>query len=132
MRHCYKIIIILSAFLGGCGPNPLHTEAQSVVVSLNPPPRVCRYLDQVTGFQLVAGEYYISKRRFRAGALNDLKNRAASLYGNYVQLILHRSGKTDDINREDQPLNAPLPFAYMMDYGNVYVCPVSVKFCGSL
>jgi len=122
MRHCYLAGILLTLILVSCAPIQLHMEARNVVVSLNSPRPSCRYLGQVTGFQETLTDLNISERRFQNGAMNDMKNRAASLCGNYVQLILRRTGKMDSLTGEDGLLNVPLPPSYIKYFGNVYAC----------
>lgn len=128
MRHCYPAVILLSLSLVGCAPIRLHMEARNVVVSLNPPRPSCRYLGQVVGFQETLTDSSVTERRFQNGAVNDMKNKAASLCGNYIQLILRRSGKSDSITGEDGLLNFPSPQRYIKYFGNVYVCPVCSSF----
>jgi hypothetical protein len=79
--------------IAGCAPVVLTPEAQRVVLSPNPPPAGCHYVGSVTGNQ---GNFFTgaftSNANLETGAMNNVKNQAASLGANYVQMVTNRAG----------------------------------------
>ena len=80
--------------LAGCAANPLNPQAQKVRL-VTADPKDCEYLGEVTGNQ---GNFFTggwtSNANLETGARNDLKNQAAQMGGNTVQLLTTRAGQT--------------------------------------
>lgn len=83
--------------LAGCAAiQPVSPQVNSgVIASTNPPPKNCKFVTQVLGSQ---GNFFTggwtSNANLEEGAMNDLKNKAFSAHGNYVQLVTNRAGVT--------------------------------------
>ena len=79
--------------LAGCAATPLAHDAAPIRLTNAEPGRECRYLGEVTGSQ---GDWwtgpFTSNARLEEGARNDLKNKAAVLGANVVQLVSSQSG----------------------------------------
>src|SRR3990167_10296670 len=93
-----KRFILLSTvtiLIGGCAAIPVNQQASRIIASPNPAPKNCKYLGQVVGNQ---GNFFTggftSNRNLEEGAMNDMKNQAAHLGANYIQLITNRAGIT--------------------------------------
>jgi hypothetical protein len=87
-------IALILALLGGCAANPLSPNAQRVRIVTNEPTG-CDYLGEATGNQgnFFTGDW-TSNANLETGARNDLKNQAAQMGGNTVQLLTTRAGQT--------------------------------------
>ena len=113
-KICLLAGIVLS--VAGCSATTLEPAAQRVLLSPNPPPKGCRYVGGITGNQ---GNFFTggftSNRNMEEGAMNDLKNKAARLGGNYVQMIANRAGVTADQSGSQQ--------TNVVYTGNAYNCP---------
>jgi hypothetical protein len=112
--------------LMACSATELSSQAKLVMVSPNQPPKGCKYLGQVTGNQ---GNFftgaYTSNSNLESGAMNDLKNKANNLGGNYVQLVTNRAGDTG--GGAIGGTGGGFAQTNVTDLGNVYSCPDSVK-----
>ncbi len=104
------------AFLAGCSSMALTPEAQKVVLSPNSPPQGCKYVGSVTGNQgnFVTGSF-TSNSNLEQGAMNDVKNKAAGLGANYVQLMTNRAGVSGGQSGSSQ--------TNVTYTGNAYSCP---------
>ena len=81
--------------LGGCAAIKLNPNANRVIASKNGAPKGCKYLGSVLGTQggaFVGG--WTSNQNLAEGSMNDLKNKAAALNANYVQIETDRAGVT--------------------------------------
>src|SRR6185437_2402057 len=90
-----SVTSLLAVLLSSCASVQLTPNANKVIASPNPAPKSCKYLGQVVGNQ---GNFFTggftSNRNLEEGAMNDLKNQAAKLGANYVQLVTNRAGVT--------------------------------------
>lgn len=97
MKHLVQAIVALPFLLGACASTTTLTDSGSKVVLSDIPPigANCRLLGQVIGKQgdFITGEW-TSNEDLEAGGLNDLKNKAAAMGANYVELLTTRSGGT--------------------------------------
>ena len=89
-----RIFLTITAFiLVGCAANSLRPEAQKVRLLSSDPGPQCKYLGDATGGQgnFLTGQY-TSNAILQAGAINDLKNQAAAMGGNAVQILANSAG----------------------------------------
>ncbi len=111
----------LAFTLAGCAATSLSPQAQRVVLTPNPPPKGCRYVGAITGNQ---GNFFTggftSNRNMEQGAMNDLRNQAANLGGNYVQMLSNRAAVTGGSGGSQQQTN-------VVYTGNAYRCPEGVN-----
>ncbi len=116
--------LILSVAIIGCAAIPVADKAQKVIVvnSQQKVPTGCKYLGQVTGQQ---GNFftgtYTSNANLAAGAMNDLRNKAAEIGGNYVQLLTNQASTTGSGGL----LGGGRQQTGVVDIGNVYRCTES-------
>ena len=118
------LFITLSAFaLSGCASIDLEPSASRVVVSPNQAPKGCKYLGQVTGNQ---GNFFTggftSNKNLETGSMNDLRNQAAKLNGNYVQLLVNRAGVTGSYSSNNGTGGGNSEQTNITNLGNVYQC----------
>ncbi|HYF97435.1 MAG TPA: DUF4156 domain-containing protein [Coxiellaceae bacterium] len=117
-----NLSLAIGLTLCACSSIPLEPQAQHVLVTPNPPSKKCYYLGQVLGNQ---GNFFTggwtSNPNLEAGAMNDMKNKAAKLGANYVQIITSRQGNTGQNNGAYQQTN-------ITDIGNAYKCPTKLVF----
>lgn len=77
--------------VASCAAKPLHSGADRVFVTRQPPPESCRFLGEIRGAQ---GNFwtaeFTSDEALLAGARNELRNRAAALGANYVTIETER------------------------------------------
>jgi len=79
-------VVVVSALSAGCSTEDLSEEGARVVASRNAPPQGCQQLGFVVGHGGgTFGGGFISNDDLIEYAMNDLRNRAAELGGNYVQ-----------------------------------------------
>ncbi len=104
--------------LAACASISANPNAAKVIISPNKPPHACRYVGQVVGNQgnLFTG-IWTSNKNLEQGAMNDLKNKAARLGGNYVQMITNRAGMSSG------SFEGGLAQTNVTETGNVYRCP---------
>jgi hypothetical protein len=109
-------IAVLALTVVGCQSTALSPAAQRVVLSPNPPPHGCKYVSSITGNQ---GNFFTggftSNKNLEQGAMNDLRNQAASQGANYVQLLSNRAGVTGGSSGGSQQTN-------VVYTGNSYKC----------
>lgn len=124
MRKNRFIIIAMAFILGGCASIPLEPHAQRVLASPNPAPKSCKYVGQVVGNQ---GNFFTgawtSNRNLEEGAMNDMKNRAASMGANYIQLVTNRAGITGSVSSFNGQLGGSSEQTNVTNLGNAYRCP---------
>lgn len=127
MRSSYKVISsLLFVMLVGCAAIVVTPQARKVVVSPNRAPKGCQYLDQVVGNQ---GNFFVgaytSNAHLEEGAMNDLRNKASILGGNYVQLISSRAGITGNMggSLDTRSVGGSSQQTNVTNVGNVYYCP---------
>ncbi len=109
--------IAVGLSLAACASISATSNGSKVIISPNKPPHGCRYVGQVTGNQgnLFTG-VWTSNKNLEQGAMNDLKNKAARLGGNYVQMITNRAGSSGSFK-------VGLAQTNVTETGNVYRCP---------
>jgi hypothetical protein len=86
--------LIAITLLASCSATQLRPEAAQVRI-VTEQPKECSYLGEVVGSQgnMVVG-HITSNESLERGALNDMKNKAADLGANVLQLIGNRAGQT--------------------------------------
>lgn len=113
-RTCLIAAAVLA--IAGCSATALSPQAAAVELSPNPAPKGCKYVGNITGNQ---GNFFTgswtSNKNLEQGAVNDVKNQAANLGANYVQLITNRAGVTGAQGGQSQT-NVTMS-------GNAYRCP---------
>ncbi len=97
----FKKIIFSAAVvagLTGCQSDRLSTEAQKVVLAPNPPSANCQFMQSIATDKQASflNRGFSTNSQQEQAAMNDLKNQAANLGGNYVQMTATRSGVSDD------------------------------------
>lgn len=78
-----------------CSAIQVKPGAERILVSKNAAPEGCKFLGLVVGSQ--GGAFsggWTSNKNMSEGAMNDLKNKALALGGNYVQIETDRAGTT--------------------------------------
>lgn len=116
MKKIYTLS--LTALFAGCSIAPINPGAETVRLTNVEPGKECKFLGDVVGNE---GDFLrgalISNANLEIGAKNDLKNKAAAMGGNVVNIITQRAGQsgggTDFGSRQT---NVTLS-------GNVYKCP---------
>lgn len=96
MKYLLQLIFAFPFVLGACSSTPLKPTANKVIVSEIPPiGGNCKLLGQITGHEgnFVSGEW-TSNEELEKGALNDLKNKAADMGANYLEILTTRQGGT--------------------------------------
>jgi hypothetical protein len=87
---------IMSAFgLMGCSAIKLNPNAHRVIATRTPAPKGCKYVGSVVGSQ--GGAFtggWTSNKNLAEGSMNDMKNKAANMGANYVQIEADRAGVT--------------------------------------
>lgn len=111
------LVASATLLLAGCAATQANVPgASKVLLSPNQPPKGCKYLGQVVGNQ---GNFftgaYTSNKNLEEGAMNDMRNKAANMGGNYVQLLSNRAGVTGSGNGGGSQTN-------VVYSGNVYNC----------
>lgn len=116
--------IIASAMVSGCASIELDHSAQRVIASPNPAPKSCKYVGQVTGNQ---GNFFTgawtSNKNLEQGAMNDMKNEAAKLGANYIQLVTNRAGNTGSLSSYNGNISGGMEQTNVTNLGNAYRCP---------
>ncbi|ARG96780.1 DUF4156 domain-containing protein [Legionella micdadei] len=120
-------ISAITLILSGCAAIPTDPQATRVIVSPNPVPKGCKYVGQVVGNQ---GNFFTggftSNRNLEEGAMNDLRNKAAKLGANYVQLVTNRAGVTGStsgsFDRHGGFVSGGSQQTNVTNLGNAYVC----------
>ncbi len=114
----FKKICLIGVALAsvGCQSTHLSRQAQQVILSPNAPSPACQYISSITGNQgnFVSGAV-TSNKNLEQGAMNDLRNKAANLGANYVQMLGNRSGVTGHNGGQRQ--------TNVIYTGNAYKCP---------
>jgi len=91
-------VICVSALVG-CASVELESGAQQVKIVTNEP-QGCEYLGEVTGSQ---GDFFTgaftSNANLETGARHDMKNQAAKLGANTVQMLTNRAGQTGSMGQ---------------------------------
>lgn len=119
-------VSLLAAAVVGCASQALNPQAAHVIVSPNGAPKGCKYAGQVVSNQ---GDFFTgawtSNRNLEEGAMNDMKNQAANLGANYVQLINSRAGNTGSISSYNGDFSGSMQETNVTNIGNAYICKPS-------
>lgn len=116
--------LMLSLGMIGCAATKITETAQQVMVvnSEQKIPAGCKYLGQVTGKQ---GNFftggYTSNANLATGAMNNMRNKAAEMGGNYVQLLTNQASSSGG----GSVLGSGVGETEVVNLGNVYNCPES-------
>lgn len=125
-----KLICIsaLGILISGCASIQVDPQAARIISSPNPAPKGCKYLGQVVGNQ---GNFFTggftSNANLEEGAMNDLRNKAAKLGANYVQLVTNRAGvtgsTTGSFGSNGGFMSGSTEQTNVTNLGNAYKCP---------
>ena len=120
MLRKFSIMSLLVLMMSGCASIAVNPQANHIVSSPNPAPKGCKYLGEVTGNQ---GNFFTggftSNKNLEQGARNDLRNQAAAMGANYVQIVTTRGGNTGSYNQGfGSAEQTNVTYA-----GNAYSCP---------
>lgn len=118
----------LTLLIGGCASIPADPQAARVIASPNAAPKGCKYVGQVVGNQ---GNFFTggftSNRNLEEGAMNDLRNKAARLGANYIQLVTNRAGVTGSTSgafgNNGGFVSGGSEQTNVTNLGNAYICP---------
>ncbi len=108
----------------GCAAMPLTAGAEKVIVTRQPQPKSCKFLGSVVGQQ--GGAFsgpWTSNRNLAQGALNDIRNKALELGGNYVTLESEHAGVTGSGSSYQGTGSYQTRQTDVTKTGNVYICP---------
>ncbi len=109
----------------GCAAMPLTAGAEKVIVTRQPQPKSCKFLGAVIGQQ--GGAFsgpWTSNRNLAQGALNEIRNKALGLGGNYVTLESEHAGVTGSGSSYDGTGSYHTGQTDVTKTGNVYICPL--------
>jgi uncharacterized protein YbjQ (UPF0145 family) len=119
-----KLIYItgLLPLLMACSSIELTQTGSKVMVSPTPAPTGCKFIAQVVGNQgnFFTGDW-TSNKNLEEGAMNDMKNKAAELGANYVQLLTNKAGQTGSWSSYGGSMDQ----TNVTNLGNAYKCPES-------
>jgi len=104
----------------GCAATQVKPGAALVLVTHQPAPKGCKFLGTVIGEQggaLTGG--WTSNKNLAQGAMNDMKNKAYDLGGNYVVLENTNAGSTMSGNMWSMSSSQ----TDVTHSGNAYKCP---------
>lgn len=97
MRTIYALLCLTA--LVGCAAHNLESGAERVKI-VTTEPQGCEYLGEVTGSQ---GDFFTgaftSNANLETGARHDMKNQAAKLGANTVQMLTNRAGQTGSMGQ---------------------------------
>jgi hypothetical protein len=113
-----------AAVSAGCSAVPLAPGAEKVIVSRQAQPESCKFLGAVVGQQ--GGAFsgpWTSNRNLAQGALNDVRNQAFALGGNYVTLESEHAGVTGSGSSYQGTGSYQSGQTDVTKTGNVYICP---------
>lgn len=125
MKKIFTLLTIcFAATLFGCAAVKLNSNAQKVLVSPNKPAKGCKYLGQATGSQgnTFTGDL-TSNKNLDAGSMNDVRNQAANMSGNYVQILTNRASIAGGGGGYDGTGGGGISQSTATVIGNVYKCP---------
>jgi hypothetical protein len=118
-----SISILLIGTLTACASIQLRSEAERIIVSRNPAPKGCKYVGHVIGSQ--GGSWsggWTSNKNLAEGAFNDMKNKAAKLGANYVQLETNQAGVTGSAGMYSGTGGGSTQQTDVTNVGNAYRC----------
>nr|MBI3613416.1 DUF4156 domain-containing protein [Nitrospirota bacterium] len=98
MRRLTGLVLMGVGLLAGCAAVQLNPGSAQVRITTNEP-QGCKYLGEVTGNQ---GNFFTggftSNANLETGARNEMKNEAAKLGANTVQMLTNRAGQTGSMS----------------------------------
>lgn len=117
--------ILIALLISACSPAQLNAGAQRIKI-VTSEPEGCKYLGEVTGSQgnNITGAF-TSNEDLEIGARNEMKNAAAKLRADTVQLLTTRTGLTSSVGAAPAD-NTPSGYAEptTITYtGAAYKCP---------
>ncbi|KYF69198.1 DUF4156 domain-containing protein [Sorangium cellulosum] len=118
--RAFALLLLSSSILPACAAVELNPGAEKIIVTKQPAPQGCRFLGTVIGEQggSISGKF-TSNANLQEGAVNDMKNKAHDLGGNYVVLENTNAGNTLSGDR-DSISGQQTDVTHM---GNTYSCP---------
>ncbi|WP_437337212.1 DUF4156 domain-containing protein [Sorangium sp. So ce394] len=118
--RAFALVLLSSMTLPACAAVELNPGAEKVIVTKQPAPEGCRFLGTLVGEQggSISGKF-TSNANLQKGAVNDMKNQAHDLGGNYVVLENTNAGTTISGDR-DSMSGEQTDVTHM---GNAYSCP---------
>lgn len=120
MRTNLLISAVAATFLVGCAAKNITPTATHIIVSPNKAPENCRFIGMVQGDQ---GNWFTGgwtpNKNLEAGAMNDLRNKAAEMGANYVELITNRASSTGSGFEGSGSVHQ----TGVVAMGNAYACP---------
>ncbi|MBM4132964.1 MAG: DUF4156 domain-containing protein [Nitrospira sp.] len=123
MRKQVLWTLMYAGLLAGCAAAPLMPEAHQVRIVTNEPTG-CKYLGEVTGNQ---GNFFTgsftSNANLETGARNEMKNEAAKLGANVVQMLTNRAGQTGSMSLSGGTGGGSTEQTNVTYTGIAYKCP---------
>ncbi|WP_437726777.1 DUF4156 domain-containing protein [Sorangium sp. So ce296] len=118
--RAFALVLLSCLTLPACAAVELNPGAEKVIVTKQPAPEGCRFLGTLVGEQggSISGKF-TSNANLQKGAVNDMKNQAHDLGGNYVVLENTNAGTTISGDR-DSMSGEQTDVTHM---GNAYSCP---------
>ena len=113
-------LAISGAMIVGCQATQVKPEANRIIVTRQPAPKGCKFLGSAIGEQ--GGSFtggWTSNKALAQGALNDMKNKAYEMGGNYVVLEESKAGNT----MSGSAWSMSAQQTDVTNQGNVYHCP---------
>lgn len=111
-------------FLASCSSVQLNPVASKVQISRAAPAKDCKFVNTVTATQ---GNFFTgsftSNNNLQEGAYNKVRNEAAEMGGNYIQLISSQAGNTGGGNSFDGNFDYSSQQTNYTVTGSVYNCP---------
>lgn len=122
MRKHVHLTLICPILLAACAANPLTPAAQHIRI-VTAEPAGCEYLGEVTGNQgnFFTGDF-TSNANLETGARNEMKNEAAKLGANTVQLLTSRAGQTGSMSMSNGTGSGHTAETNMTYSGIAYKC----------
>lgn len=115
--------LICPLLLAACSANPLVPAAQHIRI-VTSEPAGCEYLGEVTGNQgnFFTGDF-TSNANLETGARNEMKNEAAKLGANTVQILTSRAGETGSMSMSNGTGGGHVSQTNVTYSGVAYKCP---------
>ena len=110
--------------LASCSAIQLNPIASKVEISRAAPAKDCKFINTITATQ---GNFFsgvfTSNNNLQEGAYNKVRNEAAEIGGNYIQLISSQAGDTGVGSGFDGDYNSSYQQTNYTVTGSVYNCP---------
>ncbi len=117
-----KPLFPLMLLMAGCAANTLNAGAERIRI-VTSEPTGCQYLGEATGNQ---GNFFTgawtSNANLETGARNEMKNEAARLGANTVQLLSTRAGQTGSVNMSNGSGGGGSSQTNVVYVGAAYLC----------